>query len=122
MTLIHRTARALALASILALAGACHHPSSDDRAAAASAASDVVYRVPVDDAPVRGGARAPVTLVAFSDYECPFCARANATITQLEKAYGARLRVVARQKPLPIHAHARAAAVAALAADEQGKF
>ncbi len=63
-----------------------------------------------------------MTLVAFSDYECPFCGRADALLTQLRKAYGPRLRTVMRQRPLPIHAHARAAALAALAAAEQGKF
>jgi protein-disulfide isomerase len=122
MTLTHRAARFLALASMLALAGACQHPSSDDRVTAEPAGSSAVYRVPIDGAPVRGDARALVTLVAFSDYECPFCARADLTLARLQAAYGARLRVVARQKPLGIHPHARAAAVAALAAHEQGMF
>jgi protein-disulfide isomerase len=116
--------RALAIASLLVvLGGACARPTEDGRVTAAAEASrGVVYRVPVDGAPSIGDERAPVTLVGFSDYECPFCARVDATVAELRKQYGARLRVVMRQRPLPIHPHARAAALAALAADAQGKF
>ena len=91
-------------------------------AAAQKIAGTTVHRVPIDGAPARGDARAPVTLVAFTDYECPFCKRADATVEQLRKRYGSKLRVVVRQFPLPFHAHARAAAIAAAAADEQGAF
>jgi protein-disulfide isomerase len=88
----------------------------------AKAASEVVYRVPIDGAPVKGDRGALVTLVSFSDYECPFCTKGHAVVEQLQKAYGAKLRVVARHNPLPFHGRAEPAALAALAAAEQGKF
>jgi len=90
--------------------------------ASPKAASATVARVPIDGAPVKGDRAALVTLVAFSDYECPFCIRGNATVEQLQKIYGDKLRIVARQNPLPFHARAEPAARAALAAFEQGKF
>jgi protein-disulfide isomerase len=90
--------------------------------ASAKVASAAVARVPIDGAPVKGDRAALVTLVAFSDYECPFCIRGNATVEQLQKIYGDKLRIVARQNPLPFHARAEPAARAALAAWEQGKF
>jgi protein-disulfide isomerase len=110
----------LAASLLLALAGACDRAHDDGRASPAAAAA--AYRVPIDGAPALGDARAPVTLVAFSDYECPFCGRADALVAQLRRAYGDKLRTVIRQHPLPIHAHARTAALAAIAADEQGRF
>jgi protein-disulfide isomerase len=112
-------------ALLCALTLSCGRAPDDSRAAPLAtqgAASVTAYKVPIDGAPTLGDARAPVTLVAFSDYECPFCVRADALVTQLRKAYGPKLRIVMRQHPLPIHAHARAAAVAALAAHAQGKF
>ena len=118
------TALAVAASILVALVGGCDRAPGEERAGppAASAADATVYRVPIDGAPAIGDARAAVTLVAFSDYECPFCGRADALVAQLRKAYGPKLRTVMRQHPLPIHAHARAAALAAIAADEQGKF
>ena len=115
----------IAASLFIALGGACAKVADDGRAgpvADQAAARNTVYRVPIDGAPSAGDARAPVTLVAFSDYECPFCGRADALVGQLQKAYGSKLRVVMRQHPLPSHAHARAAALAAIAADAQGKF
>src|SRR5690606_14570992 len=72
--------------------------------------------------PSRGPADAPVTIVEFSDFECPFCGRANPTIEQVEKAYPDQVRVVFRDFPLPMHPHARKAAEAGHCANEQGKF
>jgi protein-disulfide isomerase len=84
--------------------------------------SATVYRVAVEGAPVLGKADALVTMVEFSDYQCPFCSRANATVNELRQAYGNKLRVAMRQNPLPFHPNARPAALAALAAGEQGKY
>lgn len=84
--------------------------------------SSTVFRVPVEGSPARGRADARVTLVEFSDYECPFCSRAHATVQQLQQRYGDKLRVVMKNNPLPMHPHAQPAALAALAAGEQGKF
>jgi protein-disulfide isomerase len=73
-----------------------------------------VHDLPVPTtAPSRGPADAPVTLQVFGDFECPFCARARRTLDALRERYGARLRVVWRDLPLPRHPHALAAAEAA---------
>ena len=69
-----------------------------------------------------GGADAPVTIVAFSDYECPFCKRAETTVAQVMQTYGNDVRYVHRDFPLPFHAHANEAAQAARCAGDQKKF
>jgi protein-disulfide isomerase len=71
---------------------------------------------------VRGNATAPVTLEEFGDFECPPCSLMSTAIHQLEKDYGAKLRVIFRHFPLAMHRHAREAAHAAEAAHLQGKF
>lgn len=71
----------------------------------------------------RGGdATAPVTIIAFSDYECPFCKRAEEVVTQVLAAYGKEIRYVHRDFPLPFHANAHEAAQAARCAGDQGKY
>jgi protein-disulfide isomerase len=72
--------------------------------------------------PSRGPATAPVTIVEFSDFQCPSCRRAHDTIEQLLLAYPGKLRLVYRHFPLEMHEHAELAAEAAQCADEQGKF
>ncbi|WP_426751600.1 DsbA family protein [Myxococcus sp. Y35] len=81
-----------------------------------------VYKVPIDNSPSHGSADALVTVVEFSDYECPFCSRANVTIEKLQAKYGKDLRVVMKQNPLSFHPRAKPAAIAAMAAGEQGKY
>jgi protein-disulfide isomerase len=73
-------------------------------------------------AATRGPANAPVTIVEFSDFECPYCGRATPTITALEKRYPTEVRRVFKHLPLPIHKNAPKAAEAAICAGEQGKF
>src|SRR5215813_3899788 len=90
-----------ALGLVIMLAAGCGRGAGEGTearpsAASAKAASAAVYRVPIDGAPTKGDRTALVTLVAFSDYECPFCIRGNATIEQLQKIYGDKLRIVAR--------------------------
>jgi protein-disulfide isomerase len=86
-------------------------------------ASDVErYRVPIDGAPARGGDRAKVTIVEFSDFECPYCSRLEPTLAQLLKRYGRDVRLVWKDFPLPQHHDAMPAAVAGRAAAAQGKF
>ena len=74
------------------------------------------------DDPVRGNPRAPVTVVEFSDFQCPFCSRALPTLKQVEQGYGNQVRVVWKHQPLAMHPQAMPAALAAEAAREQGKF
>ncbi len=78
--------------------------------------------IPVVGSPVRGPSSAKVTLVEFSDFECPFCTAAVAAIDQLLKDYPTEVKLVYKEFPLEMHPHARLAAEAALAAQDQGKF
>jgi protein-disulfide isomerase len=79
-------------------------------------------KVPVDNAPTLGPADAPITVVEFSDFQCPFCKRAAPTFRQLVDEYKGKVRIAFRQHPLPMHKNAMIAAKASLAAKEQGKF
>jgi len=72
--------------------------------------------------PVRGAAEAPVTIVEFSDYQCPFCARVNPTLEQVRKTYGDKVKIIFKDFPLPNHPQAPKAAEAAHCAGEQGKY
>lgn len=69
-----------------------------------------------------GGASAPVTIIGFSDYECPYCRKGEEVIAEVMAAYGDKVRYVHRDYPLPFHKNARRAAEAARCAGEQGKF
>jgi protein-disulfide isomerase len=84
-----------------------------------AAVQDVQVR---PDDPVRGNPRAPVTIVLFSDFQCPFCARVGPTLDEVQKSYGDRVKVVWKHQPLAFHQQAMPAAEAAEAAREQGKF
>ena len=81
-----------------------------------------VYPVKPGDAPSKGPADAPLVVVVFSDFQCPFCKRVEPTLAELEKHYAGKVRVVWKNYPLPFHDNAEPAAEAALAADAQGKF
>ncbi len=72
--------------------------------------------------PRRGPANAPVEIIEFSDFECPYCTRGAATIDQVVEHYGDKVSVVFRHYPLPFHQNAPLAAQAASCANEQGKF
>jgi protein-disulfide isomerase len=79
--------------------------------------------VEVDVDHIRGPADAPLTLVEYGDFECPFCARATGVTRELREQFGAQLRYVFRHLPLTdVHPHAELAARAAVAADSQGRF
>ncbi|HEX8650058.1 MAG TPA: thioredoxin domain-containing protein [Pyrinomonadaceae bacterium] len=81
-----------------------------------------VQAISTDDDPSRGDPRAPVTVVMFTDFQCPTCAGMHPIIEEELKKYGARVRFVVRDFPLVIHHNARKAAEAAGAANAQGKF
>ncbi len=71
----------------------------------------------------QGRADAPVTLVEYGDYECPYCGHANAIVKEIQRRLGDRVRFVFRNFPLAdVHPHAEHAAEAAEAAAAQGKF
>lgn len=81
-------------------------------------------RVNVDAiGPSKGPADAPVVLIEFSDYQCPFCKRSEPTVLEILKKYPTQVRLVYRHMPLDgLHPRARAAAIAAVCAENQGKF
>ena len=81
-------------------------------------------RVVVDSTghPAMGAKDAPVTIVEFTDFQCPFCKASEGTIKQLQQKYGDKIRLVHMDFPLPFHSHAMDAAKAARCANEQGKF
>src|SRR5258706_247705 len=83
---------------------------------------DKIYAIGIEGSPVRGDANGPVTIVEFSDFQCPFCARAAPLIDDVLKKYPKGVRFVYKQFPLPMHAVARPAAHWSMAAQEQGKF
>lgn len=68
-----------------------------------------VWKVPVGGSPSRGPASAPVTIVTFTDLECPFCAKLAGTLGELERRYPGKLRFVFKHRPLPFHKNARPA-------------
>lgn len=78
-----------------------------------------VWKVPVGESPAKGAKDALVTLVIFSEYQCPFCKRVEPTIDQLMKDYDGKLRVVWKNRPLPFHKQAEPAALFALEARKQ---
>ncbi|MCA9577191.1 MAG: thioredoxin domain-containing protein [Polyangiales bacterium] len=84
--------------------------------------ADTRVEIDLDDAPVRGAVMAPVTIVEFSDFECPFCSRAHRPLGRAVEEFPGQVRLVFRHYPLSMHQHAAAAAVAAEAAGAQGKF
>ncbi len=78
--------------------------------------------ISVDDDPALGEATAPVTIVEFTDFQCPACAAMQPVIDEVMKSYGNKVRLVVRDFPLQQHTNARKAAEAANAAYAQGKF
>ena len=85
--------------------------------------SDGVDRVRVPlEGPMKGPADAKVTIVEFSDFQCPFCSRVVPTVDKIMKDYPKQVRLFFRHNPLPFHNNAPLAAEAAVAAEAQGKF
>ncbi|MCB9789276.1 MAG: thioredoxin domain-containing protein [Deltaproteobacteria bacterium] len=83
-----------------------------------------VYKVTVDPAKdaIKGKNDAPVTLVVFSEFQCPFCKRVEPALQQVAETYGDKVRFVFKHNPLPFHKDAFPASEAAMCAKEQGKF
>ena len=81
-----------------------------------------VFSISTNDQPSLGNANAPVTIVAFTDYQCPSCAALHPSLERLVTEYGDKVRLVTRDFPLSQHTEALKAAEAAEAAREQGKY
>lgn len=88
------------------------------RAAAVAAAQ----QASLEGAPVRGKVDAPVTIVAFSDFQCPFCGRVHPTLLRLLEEYPETVRLVFKHYPLAFHQDAPLAHRASMAAERQGRF
>jgi protein-disulfide isomerase len=75
-----------------------------------------------DGTPARGPVDAPIVLVEYTDFQCPFCTRIQPTLNELMKRYDGQIRHVFKNLPLPMHAEAQLAGAASLCAQDQGKF
>jgi len=82
----------------------------------------IVYNLPVNNSATKGPADAPVTLMIFDDFQCPYCARLLPTLEKVMEAYPTQVRLVFKHFPLNMHKFARQAAIASIAARNQGKF
>jgi protein-disulfide isomerase len=103
------------------LAAAPQPPQPAKQPGSPPAEDTTIWRVPIaKDDPVKGPKDALVTVIMFSDYQCPFCARVEPTLTRLAEEYSKDVRWVWKDNPLPMHSNARPAADLARAAYEQG--
>lgn len=97
-------------------------PEAPSRPAPQRPDPKAVYAVPVGDAPVLGPDNAWITIVEISDFQCPFCARAQGTLAEIRDVYRDDVRIVFKHNPLTFHQRAMPAAIAAECAGEQGRF
>jgi protein-disulfide isomerase len=81
-----------------------------------------VYEVAAGESASKGPKGAPLQVIIFSDFQCPFCSRVEPTLAQMEKEYAGKVRFVWKNYPLPFHNNAEPASEAAMAAHAQGKF
>jgi protein-disulfide isomerase len=111
--------REIAYSEMVASPVAGGEPATPTTTRRADENDTTVYRVPVAGSPVRGSSDALVTIVEFSDFQCPFCQRVEATLDRVRTEYGRDVRIVWKNNPLPFHPNARPAAEAALEARAQ---
>ena len=101
-------------------------PSPQPAQAPSQPSMPSIIMVSLDDDPVKGNPNAPITVVEFSDFQCPFCSRFyQQTLGEIQRDYidTGKIKFVYRDLPLDnLHPNARAASIAAECADEQGKF
>ncbi len=81
---------------------------------------ETMSKISLEDVPVKGAENAKVTIVEYSDFQCPFCKRGTDIIPQILKEYDGKVKIAYKQLPLPIHNWARDAAIASVCADQQG--
>jgi protein-disulfide isomerase len=84
--------------------------------------ADRIKNVPIDGSPVEGSERAPITIIEFADFECPFCAMEAPVLDKAYETHKNDVRFVFKFYPLPAHPHGEPAARAGIAAMNQGKF
>jgi len=78
-------------------------------------------QVDIGEAPLEGGENAKVTIVEFSDFQCPFCARSSKVLDEVHKKYGNKVKIAFKQFPLPMHNNAMGAAEASMCVYDQNK-
>lgn len=78
--------------------------------------------IEIDKSPIRGNKKAKYTVIAFSDFQCPFCKRGDDTVKELMKKYGDDIKYIFKHFPLSFHPEAAPASKACFAAGQQGKF
>ncbi|MBI5051002.1 MAG: thioredoxin domain-containing protein [Nitrospirae bacterium] len=83
---------------------------------------NIVHKIPVANSQIKGNKDAPVTIVEFSDFQCPYCSQLQPALRDILKAYPKEVKLVFKQYPLSFHPQAKNASKASLAAAEQGKF
>ncbi len=81
-----------------------------------------VHDIPIGDSPVAGPENAKITIVEFSDFQCPYCARASGMVKSIQEKYPDQVRVVFKHFPLSFHTLSPPAHAASMAAKNQGKF
>jgi hypothetical protein len=84
--------------------------------------ADRIKNVPIDDSPTKGPSSAPITIIEFADFECPFCAMEAPVLEKAWEEHKNTVRFVYKFFPLSAHPHGEIAARAAIAAGAQGKF
>ena len=94
-----------------------------EQARAEMEADNKVWDIPDEDSPVFGNTKNPkLTIVEFTEFQCPYCSRIAPTMKELNEKYGDKIKFVYKHFPLSFHANAPAAAAASIAAHKQGKF
>ena len=76
----------------------------------------------IDDDPLKGDKAAKLTLIEFTDFQCPFCSRVGPTLKKVQEVYGDKVRIAWKHNPLDFHKDAPLAHMASVAAYKQGKF
>ncbi|QQR91182.1 MAG: thioredoxin domain-containing protein [Myxococcales bacterium] len=102
-----------------ALASAAEKPAPEQPQRPGQPDPNAVYKVPVGKSPIKGAPDALVTIIEFSEFQCPFCSRVVPTIQQVQKTYGKNVRVAFKHNPLPFHQNAMPASEAAMEVQAQ---
>jgi len=97
------------------------HARSADQSDDPDGVDTRIYKVPVGSSPVSGPATAPITIVIFSDFQCPYCKDQAKTLSDVQKEFGSKVRLVFKHQPLPPRFHPRAEPAAQLAIEARSQ-